>query len=323
MPESTDNKSTNETLNLNTITNLIPEFDTNRVSEVYRFVRSCDVAFTLAPISQHMFLLIYTLNRIVGPGASDVHSKQFSLWSQLKTFLIEKFSNVKTLSHLNLELQAMFQKPNESITDYYHRVDLSRSKIIEKITTEINNETLPGRKACTEEMALNVFINGLSSDIGTMLRTKEFTSLPDAARFAMQEEKIRRMNEARQFLHKINLSKPRPDIKTIQRPSTSFNNVSKYPPYQNKQQLVIPLSQSSEKLCNYCKKSGHIISECRKRAYNNSMRNPKDPPPLNQKINHLNSQAAVEPGTSTETAINHQNRPQELTPTFEDLHLDQ
>lgn len=170
-------------ISLNTLLQLIPDFDTSQTSQVYRFVRSCDSAFKLATEIPKEILLTYALNKITGSGSSDVHAKKYTDWYTLKAFLIQKYS--QTLGHLNLELQSLFQKPNESLTDYYHRVDICRSKIIEKLTAEIVDSTLERRKPTTEETALNVFVNGLSSDIGTMLRTEAFKNLSGAGNFAI------------------------------------------------------------------------------------------------------------------------------------------
>lgn len=298
-------------LEINTLLQLIPTFDTNDHTQVYRFVRSCDAAFQLASEDKSKILLVYALNKISGVGASDVHSRQYSNWEDLKIYLIDRFSQVKTIAHLNLELQSMFQKPNESITDYFHRVDLCRSKIIEKLNIEINDKSLVGRILTTEETALNVFINGLSSDIGIMLRTKCFDSLTEAGRFAQQEGKIRDMNNARQSLFKSVLSSPRTPQNAIPRPpQRSFiNNSIRYPTqYQNKPNnspnINTNTNYPNSKFCNYCKNPGHIIAECRKRTYNNNLRNQNNKqlalpaPPAN--VNNLNSQPTNELSNSLE-----------------------
>lgn len=296
--------SPNSEMDLGTLLKLIPDFDTSQNSQVYRFIRSCDSAFNLASVHQQTVLLTYALNKLTGPGSSDVHSKQFFKWCDLKQFLIQKFSQTKTLAHLNLELQSYFQKPQESITEFFLRVDLCRSKIIEKLTAEIIDSTLEGRKATTEETALNVFVNGLSSDIGMMLRVRSFESLLDAGNFAIQEEKIRNMNKARQVLYNI--------------PSSQIKN-------QSVQPKAIPQFRNSPKQCNYCKKMGHLISECRKREYNNSFKNQI---PQNQraavpsaKINNLNSEAAEVLGMPSGTASAHSYNVQTTIPSLETLQI--
>lgn len=185
---------------------LIYPFDTNNPQNIYRFVRSCNSAFQLATTEQTQSLLVYALNNITGIGAADIQSRQYDSWDDLRTFLIKTFSNVKTITDLNLELQSMFQISGESLVDYYHRVDLCRSKIIEQINincSEISDETLTDPIAKTEETALSVFVNGLNTDIGAMLRTKKFTNLSEAGNFARQEDEIRAINRARQSLFRI------------------------------------------------------------------------------------------------------------------------
>lgn len=290
-----------------TLLQLIPEFDTRQNNEIYRYIRSCDAAFNLASIAQENIILIYALNKITGAYSADVHAKQFTNWTELKSFLIQKFSQTKTLAHLNLELQSMFQKPNETLTEYYHRVELCRSKIIEKLNTEILDDTLLGRLATTEETALNVFINGLSSDIGTMLRTKGFNNLSETGRFALQEDKIRAMNNARQSLFKLNI--PRPSY-ISRKPQFRTNFQTNRPVTNPQHQLSISSNFSNtahegSKICNYCKNPGHLITECRKRAYNNNLRNKNQlalPAPTSN-VNNLNFKATNEMGSSSEIAI--------------------
>lgn len=253
----TQTPNTNMSLEINMLVKLIPTFDTTKTQEVYGFIRSCDTAFQFSNAENKPILLAYVLNNIKGTGAPDIHCRQYATWEDLKSFLIEKFSNVKTISHLNLELQSLFQKPGESITDYFHRVDLCRSKIIEKLNTEFKDHSLIGRMEMTEETALSVFVNGLCNEIGTMLRTRGFLNLAEAGRFAMEEEKIRAMNIARQSLFKSNISNQ----------SKSSNNNTP------RNQITRSYTQGNTKICNYCKNPGHLISECRKRAYNNNLRN--------------------------------------------------
>lgn len=303
--KTTEAESATMDIDFRMLLQLIPEFDTHKpTQEVYRFIRSCDSAFELASKSQIKILLTYALNKITGPGSSDVHTKRFQTWPDLKCFLIQKYSHTKTLGHLQLELQSLFQKPSESITDYFHRVDMCRSKLVEKLSTETKDNTLEGRVATTEEMALNVFINGLNSDIGIMLRVHTISNLTDAGNLAIQEEKIRNMNNARQILYKKSVPNPTNNFRTDN--SMRTNEIR-----QTQNRNSIPQqSQSHTKVCNYCKYPGHLISECRKRAYNNNLRQnlnsvqqtSQQRPAAPARVNNLNSQAAGEMGTTPETA---------------------
>lgn len=305
-------------LDLQTLTQLIPIFDTSCPEQIFRFVRSCDSAFSLVSEDKKGILLVIALNKIIGQGSSDVHIRTFSDWSDLKKFLISRFSNIKTISHISLELQSMFQKPTESITDYFHRVDLCRSKIAEKLITEINDETLAGRKAFTEETALNVFINGINSEIGMMLRTREFSTLSDAASFAIQEDKIKKMNNARtsMFSRQIpNRPSTQPMRNTAPHPFRPSPQPQPFRPYSNRNSSNSqnPTNNSYNatnagniKICAYCKNMGHLISECRKRAYNNAQQNRPNNAitagPSSARVNNLNFSAAASTSHSTETA---------------------
>jgi hypothetical protein len=95
---------------------------------------------------------------------------------------------------------------------------------------------------------LNVFMNGLSSDIGTMLRTKELNNLTKPGTFAMQEEKIGQVSNARHSLYKNTATKFSP-LTPTRRPVVTNTNT------------LVPSQQP--KTCNYCNKLWHVISECR------------------------------------------------------------
>lgn len=301
-PEIKTDCETTERVDTKTLTGLIPEFNTDNPSEVYKFLRSCDSTFSLAQSNQIKILITYALNKIIGVGAPDIHARQYPDWSSLRSFIIEKFADTKTLPHLQLTLQSLFQKSNESVTDYFHRVDLCRSKIIEKLHAECPDDLLLGYKASTEATALSVFVNGLNNDIGVLLRVGRFTSLSKAARFAIEEDKIRKMNLDRQKLYGQDTSKTRflPQRSTSK--PTYTQNPRQHIPNTNVTKTYT--SPSHTKMCNYCKNPGHLIAECRKRAYNNSLRQQQSSTIPKQAVQHLNSQMSVEEGVSTDFPSN-------------------
>ncbi|CAF4878042.1 unnamed protein product [Pieris macdunnoughi] len=278
-------------VNIQTLINLIPIFDTNNHDEIYGYIRSCDTVFKLSSPFERETLLTCALNNIKGIAASEVRCKTYETWDELKRFLIERFANTKTIQHLNLELQSIFQRHDESLTQFYHRVDLCRCKILEKLHSEICDSTLDGRVATTEETALSIFLNGLSTDMGIMLRTKGFDTLREAGRFAMQEDQIRAMNKARQSLFRP-VATPRPAIR-----SNAYQNN-----YQSIRNPNIPFRppnpRFSPKTCAYCKNIGHSINECRKRAYNEQNKQRALPAP----IRHLNLEATNEMSDPLEIA---------------------
>ena len=48
----------------------------------------------------------------------------------------------------------------------------------------------------------------------------------------------------------------------------------------------LPINNSSEKFCRYCKSNGHLLEECTLRAYNNARRNEQIPYQRTQQIQH-------------------------------------
>jgi hypothetical protein len=55
--------------------------------------------------------------------------------------------------------------------------------------------------------------------------------------------------------------------------SSSTNNINFNQNGSNSKTSPNHENQNSPKICNYCKKIGHLINECRKREYNNRHKN--------------------------------------------------
>lgn len=153
----------------------------------------------------------------------------------------------------------MFQKPNKTVTEYYHRVDLQRCKIIEKLTAEVSPEVFIGRKLHIEETALSVFINGLRREMGAILRSQNLSHLSEAGRYAIQVDKIIKMNEARDKVFNIKTTIPHHHRKCIPNNQHQLRNIQR-------NNTIRSISHINN-FCIYCKTHGHILSEYRKRAY--------------------------------------------------------
>lgn len=61
--------------------------------------------------------------------------------------------------------------------------------------------------------------------------------------------------------------------------SRNFNSIN----YNNR--LQNQNNSHQPKFCNYCKRQGHLINECRKREYNNRVRSSNNSPPQNSHVN--------------------------------------
>lgn len=267
-----------EELNFSILAKFIKPFDGDK-TRLSPFLKNCENALNLASTSQQNILFKYILSQLEGKAEAACSLKIFDNWPELKQFLRSTFGETKHRDHLLLDLQNCKLKPNESITQYSLRVETYLTRLQTDITHSTRDHSeIKGRIASTEDLALHTFLLGLPTNISTILRCRNPSSLQEAIDLACQEEKLQNyiqsskneikprcrvcgrighsekncfQNRHQRPIHVLNPSQSQPIIHQ-QQPS-SHNNV-------NKQNII----------CRYCKNIGHDISQCKKRQYNNS-----------------------------------------------------
>lgn len=299
----------------------IKSFNGDR-TELNSFIQNCNSAFSLSTEGQKPSLFLYVVSQLSTNVVNELELNNVDSWIVLKHKLKLFYSHSKHLVQLHEELETIRQFPNETITDYFKRLEKIKNECLQ---AEINNisadrqcEIYGIRRAITDT-ALRRFIIHSRPDISQILRGRDIQTLNDAFSLALQEEKLlaytRKSNypSYKRFEHSNqNFNKGRNNFnskpnyaysnyansRTNQRnPNSNFNNnfnrqntnnsyrrdnmnnngqYYQRPSYLNSN----PTSNSNnQKICNYCKNVGHLISECRKRQFNNNQR----------RVNHLNS----------------------------------
>lgn len=122
--------------------------------------------------------------------------------------------------------------------------------------------------------ALDSFFEGLPPEYRTEIRLEGYQTLQEAYNKAvivskrLERDRLR-IRDNRIPTSRFNVANQNPSgpSVTIRQPSGLANSSSAI-------QITIPATTSAfpNKICNYCKKMGHLISECRRRQYNNALR---------------------------------------------------
>ncbi|CAL1685195.1 unnamed protein product [Lasius platythorax] len=201
-------------------------------------------------------------------------------------------------------------KPNENIFDYIERVKELRAAIIDGETNtsgyidEITKDNI-------EQTVIMSFVNGLPSDLLIRVKLERSYTFEDAFIAAIQLSKTLEAENARKRStpsYKSN-TPPRSDFPNNPGPSRPFSNYTSYPqqstqpqPSRNTAPFIKPLipgrpgpNYPTEKICRYCKAPGHLINECRKLAYRQSVVNN---PSTSQPFNNNNNNNVNIPGNS-------------------------
>ncbi|KAJ3666393.1 hypothetical protein Zmor_001836 [Zophobas morio] len=280
----TTTPSVREEVPLSILLKFISPYSGDRES-LQSFIRNCQNAHDLASSVQRPILYAYICSQLRDKAELAVNNHNLTSWRQLKEFLINSYSDHKHYGHLLLELQSCKQFSKESIANYIQRLETCTTRLLQAARSMAeDNSEIKGRFATIEQIALQTFLIGVKPDISLILRSRGVTTLPDAYQVALHEE------QTLLFMAE-NSSKSKPFCTVCHKSGHTSSNCFRNSKYSNnsssfdksnsraKPELVNQVSSSSQngshnpnsnKFCNYCKKKGHLIHECRKRAYNNS-----------------------------------------------------
>lgn len=274
---------------INVLCNFISPYKGDRET-LTAFLTNCQNALDLASANQKLLLFKYIIARLEGKAQVACANKVFDNFQSLKSFLKQNFGETKHYNHLLLDLQSCKQQSNENVTQFALRIESCLTDLQSEIhNSESLKKDLSGRIAMTEDLALYTFTLGLHPRLGNNVRCRSPKTLNEAINVAMEEEKIQ--NLLFKTTSSVSTSSLRPKCRICGKPGHSDFECP------NKQRRVFPRNisdsqnpstsyqnTSSQVFCKYCKHTGHDISQCRKRKYNNER---------NRTFNsHNNNQAA-------------------------------
>lgn len=287
---------------------LIPEsFDGDRY-KLRSFVKQIDAVFELANDNIKPALLLFVKSKIKGKAREqiDIHCN-LTTWQGISDLLISLYQDKKSLDQLLEELSNTKQSMNESVSQFYQRLEDVNSRILAIIHSTENDATnLNGRILMINDVTLNRFIYHTHPQISQMLRYREFNNINSALTAAIAEEKVIRANP-RNFSRQVQSNFAKNYV--LHQPSNSRNTHTVHFNQQN-------TNKSPIKKCRYCNNLGHEIHECRKRMYNNSKR-------VNTQQSNSNNNSRHNETVNFQLANTQEHPPDEsneLTEQFTDLH---
>lgn len=276
-----------ESIKIELLVNMIPKFDGNK-SHFYDFLDNCDLAESLATPNIKSTLLTFIKSKIIGNARSQIRNREFESWGDLRLHLVETYSDKRSHAQWQLELSLCKQEHRETVSAYAHRLENCLVRLTNSLDPNLSIAERNANVKLLRNQALAIFLLGLNKDLNIVVKAQRPQTLEDAISLAQAEEKEqiarREMDRhSNQSFVKSNSHFSRPNNfnqksnfqfrqghRTFS--SHSITNQPKYNPTYNP---TYPNSQSSHqntKQCRYCKNLGHTIEECRKRQYNNSLR---------------------------------------------------
>lgn len=280
------NQNINMSVGIELVKDMLIKFDGNK-SKLFEFIDNCDKANEIIKAEQKHLLFTLIETKLTDNARAIVRNRDFKNWLELKTFLLDTYSEKRTSSQWQLELNSCRQGFNEPVISYANKVENCYIKLTNTLKPNLSSEK---REACIEllrEQALNVFITGLQKDLSILVKSQKPESLELAIAIALSEEQeIKSKIEINRYQN-INNSYTKHCTFCNKPGHSNFNcrfnqKGSNIPPnnirhfgnkphssQQSNSRSNLQFSSNNTKFCNYCKHKGHLIQECRKREYNN------------------------------------------------------
>jgi len=202
------------------------------------------------------------------------------------------FGPNKSLNQYRGELGKLYMMPNEDIFNYVERAKNLRAAIIDR-EIDMYGSLLPQDEDRIDHDVLESFINGLPSDLLVRVKLEGRTDTLDNV--IISTIQLTKTSEAERKRKKgsyhVNVNKSFNNARVDY--TAKHNNPSeKSLEAQNVNTPFIKPSPNFliEKVYRYCRTSGHLINECRKLAYRQSLQGSSEQfPDNNRGINNVNN----------------------------------
>lgn len=231
-PANNQNNAEYEPYKLSEIFSLVPEYDGDQIS-LNTFTQACNQANQMCTADQKLLLLIKIKNQLRGKAAQLINSRNLSTWDNVSQLLAVHFGDSRDLTSLIQDLQRMHQLSNENPLTFAARLQTHNAKMYSAIAKQVlTQEQKDAQTILIDNMCLNTLLTGLEPKLGQIVRAGNPNNMLDA---------INRIKRELQLSYFEN---------------QKFNRTQKPNP-------VV------QKFCSYCKKNGHVLSECKTRQAQN------------------------------------------------------
>lgn len=213
---------------------MIPEFS-GEPTMLNRFISICDKIVTKFYVSanpddfQNEYLLSTILTKLKGAALELVVSSNSYSWLDVRKTLLSCYLDKRDCYTLNLEMSELKQQAGETPFAFYEKIQ----KLLNlQIAYFVNKE--PGAQGvmCSyvQNLALRVLLRGLHEPLGSLMRTKNPTSLGEALNMLTNDFQFKN-NKMMTYSNKQNVV-PKGQNNFVKRPFNATFNQNPRPMYQ-------------------------------------------------------------------------------------------
>lgn len=220
----------------------IPEFDNSPDGyPIQSFIENCEDAKEYVAQCGEKLTVRMLCSKCKGEPLKRVSRGHIQTIDQLIGFLNLHFRPRKDISVWIGEFSKFKQRPDEKIIDFNFRLGSHLELTLREIELK-GGPHVEARKTVATETAIRMFKAGIFQRIRLFLSAREYVTLNEVVTEAME----------------------------IEEQQNEMEGIEKLFPTSSKECLPIQTSQTVQKTCNYCKKPGHLIQDCRKRMAKNN-----------------------------------------------------
>lgn len=257
-------------ISLNFLSHMITPFNGDP-KELTNFLQNANNAIGLATRAQRPALEMFIFSKISSEVKTKINMCDILTYTELRQKLKAVYSPIESYDYLMEQLETLKQRVQESIKEYYVRLDKICSKCLMATEKEADSHTLESEKRVIQRIALRRFTHHCIPELSQILRHKTFFNINEAFSLACEEEAYL-LNEGRLKKHNS---------------SQSFSN---------------------NKYCRNCKNKTHDTKDCRNQNRNSSYQNNnRTSYPNNSGNNNYNSYQSRQNNYSNHTGGNSNN----------------
>ena len=267
---------------------LIPNYSGQ--TEIYPFLNACEVIINTVEADQQPFMLkMIAATKLSDRAFNVTRYKEIKIWGDMKKVLLDAFETPYGTANLQIELNIIKMKNNETISAYNNRVEEIYQKLCNVMAIDKPPTEAKILRDNISEQALVSYVNGLRDQLKFEVKTKNPTSLEQAMQIAIIAEKnIRTYNDVQDIFRTNNTNNNNyrnnnnaysnrqnnnQDASNNYRTNINNNNMDRnnfYGRNTNRNQNNRN-NNFNVRRCHTCNREGHYASQCRlnNSAYNN------------------------------------------------------
>ena len=216
----------NFTIPLKDAVKVVPEFDGHNIP-LSQFFEGCDEALSMIEPQGESNLVKLIKGKIIGEAKRSLCGQKFTSIKQLKEFLKNIYSSVKSVEQLLGELGNEYQREKDTVIAFANRIREIGNRIIESETV-LKGEITQQFRSSIENSIVECFKSGLKPEIEQ--RLGDITDVNEVVKEAIKIER-----------------------KLITQDNLRRGNRPQFEPRQISKRIHI---------CQVCKKEGHEATEC-------------------------------------------------------------